>query len=123
MNNPPQCLDLMLAAWNEHDPSLVRGRLEQALAPDVVFVDPTIETWGIDEFEKNVRDFRARYPQALVRRTSGFDSHHRQHRYSWEIAVRSRVILVGFDVTETNAAGKVQKVVGFFGPLPALAAA
>lgn len=114
----PPSFDAMLAAWNERDMSRVRGRLEQALAPEVVFIDPTIETRGIDEFERNVREFRAKFPRADLRRTSGVDSHHRLHRYSWEIVIDSKVILPGFDVTETRADGKVTRVLGFFGPLP-----
>lgn len=108
----------MLEAWNETDPGRVRGHLEAALAADVVFVDPTIETRGIAEFERNVLDFRAKYPDAVLRRASGIDSHHGLHRYSWEIVVASKVILRGFDVAETDAEGLVKRVLGFFGPLP-----
>jgi hypothetical protein len=47
----PESLDHMLAAWNELDPSKVRSHLERALSPGVEFIDPSIETHGIDEFE------------------------------------------------------------------------
>ena len=113
-------IDNMLAAWNERDLSRVRGRFEAVLAPDIAFIDPTIETHGLDEFEENVRDFRSKYPQANIRRASGIDSHHNLHRYSWEIAIEAKVILVGFDVAETAEDGKVCRVLGFFGPLPQL---
>jgi SnoaL-like domain len=113
-------LDDMLAIWNERDLSRIRGHLEATLTPDVVFVDPTIETHGLDEFEQNVRDFRAKYPQASIKRASGIDSHHNLHRYGWEIAIAEKVFLVGFDVAETAESGKVCKVIGFFGPLPKL---
>ncbi len=117
----PSSFDLMLAAWNERDLSKVRAMLEQALTPDVVFVDPTIVTHGIDEFEANVREFRGKYPIADIRRSTVVDSHHDLHRYGWEISAQGKVFLVGFDVTETNAEGKVCKVLGFFGPLGKLA--
>ena len=39
----------MLAAWNESDPEKVRSHLDRALAPDVVFIDPSVVTRGIDE--------------------------------------------------------------------------
>ena len=44
----PESLDHMLAAWNEADPTLVRGHLERALAPDAHFVDPSHDIRGID---------------------------------------------------------------------------
>ena len=117
MSTYPKSFARMLDAWNERDLTRVREHLDAALAADVVFIDPTIETRGIEEFEKNVRDFRAKYPAAILRRSSVVDSHHNLHRYSWEIVINSQVFLIGFDVTETNAEGKVTRVLGFFGPL------
>jgi hypothetical protein len=42
-----ESFDHMLAAWNESDPSLVRSHLEKALAPQVRFVDPSIDVTGL----------------------------------------------------------------------------
>jgi hypothetical protein len=114
----PESLDHMLAAWNEGDPAEVRGHLDRALAPDVEFIDPSIETRGIDEFEANVHQVHGRIPGAVYARTSGVDSHHRLHRYSWQISLDGELVLPGFDVTEVDADGKVTRVLGFFGPLP-----
>jgi SnoaL-like domain len=114
----PNSFDAMFAAWNERDMSKIRGHLEQALSPEVEFIDPTIVTRGIDEFEKNVREFRAKYPEADIRRSAAVDVHHQLYRYSWEISVKSKVFLIGMDVTETNAQGMVTRVLGFFEPLP-----
>lgn len=108
----------MLAAWNERDPGEVRGHLDRALAPDVEFIDPSIETHGIDEFEANVHEVQRGIPGAVYERTSGVDSHHRLHRYSWRISRDGEVLLPGFDVTEVDDDGKVCRVLGFFGPLP-----
>lgn len=113
-------VDNMLAVWNERDLSRIRTHLELAVTPDICFIDPTIETHGLGEFEENVRDFRTKYPQAVVRRTSGIDSHHKLHRYSWEISAAGKVFLVGFDVAQTAQDGRVCRVLGFFGPLPNL---
>jgi hypothetical protein len=116
----PESFDHLLAAWNERDQSRIRVHLEHALAPDAEFVDPTIVTRGIDEFESNVREFRTRYPLASAARTSGIDSHHHLHRYSWHIVAEGKVLVQGVDVVETDASNKVRRVLGFFGPLPRL---
>ena len=70
----PESFEHMLAAWNERDPAKVRSHLEKALAPDVQFIDPSVETYGIDEFEANVHAVHARIPGAEYSRTSGVDS-------------------------------------------------
>jgi hypothetical protein len=114
----PNSLDHMLAAWNESDPSMVRGHLELALAPGVEFIDPSVETHGLDDFEANVHHVHAGIPGAVYSRTSGVDSHHGLHRYSWQITRDGEIVLIGFDVTEVDADRKVTRVLGFFGPLP-----
>ncbi len=118
MSGYPESLDHMMAAWNERDPDKVRGHLERALAPDVEFIDPSIETHGIDEFEANVHEVHARIPGADYARASGVDSHHRLHRYAWQITRDGELLMPGFDVTEVDEQGRVLRVLGFFGPLP-----
>ncbi len=118
MASHPESLDHMLAAWNESDPSRVRAHLEKALAPDAVFIDPGIETHGIDEFEANVHEVHGRIPGAVYSRTSGVDAHHRVVRYEWAIHRDGELLLPGFDVTELDEQGRVARVLGFFGPLP-----
>ena len=114
----PESFDHMMAAWNERDPSKVRAHLEKALAPDVEFIDPSIVTRGIDEFEANVHEVHQRIPGAEYRRSSGVDRHHDLVRYSWEIRRDGELLLPGFDVAEVDAEDRVRRVLGFFGPLP-----
>ena len=114
----PNSLDHMLAAWNESDPSMVRSHLERALASGVEFIDPSVVTHGLDEFEANVHNVQAGLAGATYSRTSGVDSHHRLHRYSWQISRDGGIVVTGFDVTEVDGDGKVTRVLGFFGPLP-----
>ena len=118
MADYPESFDHMLAAWNEHDLEKVRGHLERALAAEVVFVDPSIVTTGIDEFEANVREFRTRLPDAVCSRASGVDAHHDLYRYAWEIHRSGELFLPGFDVVRIDAEQRVLRVEGFFGPLP-----
>ena len=118
MPDYPECFDHMLAAWNEPDPARIRGHLEQALDPEVRFVDPSIDVTGIDAFEVNVHEVHARLPGAVYLRTSGIDTQHGFHRYHWAIHQQGELVLPGFDVAETNAAGLVVCVIGFFGSIP-----
>ncbi len=117
MNTAPESFDHMLAAWNERDPTRVRDHLERALAPGVHFVDPSIDLVGIDEFEANVHRVHEQVPGAVYSRTSDVDAHHGHHRYHWAIHLDGELLLAGFDVAVTDAEARVEKVIGFFGPL------
>lgn len=118
MSDYPAILDHMLAAWNESDPSKVRGHLDKCLAPEVRFVDPSIDVTGVAGFEANVHEVHGQLPGAVYSRTSGVDSHHGMYRYTWAIHQEGKLVLAGFDVVETDASDRVARVLGFFGPLP-----
>lgn len=118
MSDYPASLDHMLAAWNEPDKSRVREHLERALAPDIRFVDPSIDVTGIDGFEANVHDVQAKIPGAVYSRTSGVDTHHGFYRYHWAIHQNGELVISGFDVAEIDQSGRVVLVIGFFGPVP-----
>ena len=122
MQEYPESLDHMMAAWNEREPAQVRGHLERALSPDVVFIDPSIVTRGIDEFEANVHEVHSRLPEAEYGRSSGVDLHHDVARYAWEIRRAGELLMPGFDVAELDREGRVLRVIGFFGPLPGIGA-
>lgn len=117
MSDHPESFDRMLSAWNATDPGEIRALLDEALAPDVHFVDPANDVRGIDAFLAMVHEVQARIPGAVYARASRVDSHHRLHRYHWTIHRDGKLLLPGFDVTETDAEGRVARVLGFFGPL------
>ena len=85
MSEYPESFDHMLAAWNESDASRVRSHLGKALAPQVRFVDPSIDVTGIDGFEVNVHEVHAKNPGNVYSRASKVDSQHGFHRYHWAI--------------------------------------
>ncbi len=99
------------------DPSRVRAHLDRALAPNVRFVDPSVDLVGVDAFEANIHRSTSSCPGATYSRVSEVDSHHDHHRYHWAIHSGGDLILAGFDVTVTDDDGRVEQVIGFFGPL------
>lgn len=116
----PASLDHMLAAWNEADPEKIRGHLEKALAPEIVFADPDNFVEGIDAFEAMVREFRKKIPNAKSERTSGFNEQNRRYRYKWLVSAGDQPLVPGMDITEINNDGLVVRVDGFFGAIPKL---
>ena len=110
-------LEKMLAAWNASDPAEIRAHVEAALEHNVHFVDPKHNIIGREPFIRMVEDIQEQVPGAVYSRTSeiGFQNNH--CRYHWAIHVKDQLVMSGFDVTEVNDAGKIVKVIGFFGEL------
>jgi hypothetical protein len=76
-----------LAVWNERDLNQIRTHIDETIAENVVFADPTNFIHGRDDFEKMVKEFRLKHPESIIKRTSGIDSHNNRSRYSWGIYV------------------------------------
>lgn len=110
-------LEHMLAAWNTADEAKIREHVDAALEHNVHFVDPKNNIIGREAFVQMVLRTHKQLPGGVYSRTSdvGFQNNH--CRYHWEIHQDGNLILPGFDVTEVNDAGRIVKVIGFFGEL------
>ncbi len=120
MSKHPESLANYLAAWNEMDPSKIRGHLDRSCAQDVLFIDPANTTRNIDELEVMIKSARVERPTATYHRTSGVDGHNLRYRYYWEVRMDGKALMPGMDVTTLNEQGAVLQIDGFFGTMPAL---
>ena len=107
-----------LAVWNERDLTRIRKHIDETIAENVIFADPNNFIHGRDAFEEMVKEFRLKYPEAVVKRTSGIDSHNRRYRYGWGIYGGGVLVLRGIDVVQLNEKGLIERIDGFFGDLP-----
>lgn len=124
MSQLPACFGTLLTAWNEHDPARLRELVEACLTADVAFTDPHYKIVGIDAFIDQVNEFRAREPGARLVPTSGVDLHHDRARYSWSVVRPDGSRFDGFDAVQLDLAkGRISRIDGFFGPLPAVGVA
>lgn len=121
MTTLPDCFSKMLAAWNEYDPVELRRLVEAALTEDVEFTDPNYQITGIDAFIDQVNEFRAEAGKVRLMPTSAVDLHHDRARYSWVVLYPDGTRFEGFDAVALDLAqGKIRRIDGFFGPLPAV---
>lgn len=60
---------------------------------------------------------QSQIPGARYSRASEVGFQNNFCRYHWEIHQGEDLLLSGFDMTEVNDAGRVAKVIGFFGEL------
>lgn len=105
-------------AWSVSD----RGRrdllLRQSVVDDVLYLDPTVEVAGVSALGAHIGSVVARYPGARITITSALDIHHRFLRFAWQKTLADGSSLPeGVDVCEVADDGRLQKIVGFFGPL------
>ena len=110
----------MLDAWNEQRLDKIRVHVDKCIAENIVFADPSNFIHGRDAFAEMIKRFRLAYPESIVKRTSGIDSHNNRYRYTWAIYVGEMLIVKGFDVAQVDENGLVERIDGFFGDFPPL---
>jgi hypothetical protein len=119
MNDITTIVDTYLAAFNETDAARSQQLTERAWAGDGRYVDPMFEVRGHAELAGMGPLIAAKYPGHRFRRVSGVDSHHGQLRFAWEFAASDgKVVMAGLDIGELASDGRLQRITGFFGPLP-----
>ncbi len=118
MSTGYESLEKMMQIWNSSDADEIERLTDEALEHNVHFVDPTHNIIGRKAFVEMVHRTHKRIPGAVYSRASEVDAQNNFCRYHWKIDLDGKRLVDGFDVTEINDAGRVVKVVGFFGELP-----
>jgi hypothetical protein len=115
-----QLLESYFAMWREPDAAARRPLVEQAFTPDGRHVDPLADAHGYDELTDMVGNVHAHYPGFAIERTSGIDQHGDQLRFAWQVRLADGSVLVdGIDIGELAPDGRLARVAGFWGELPA----
>lgn len=113
-------IDNHLAGYAEPDPDRRRDLLSAAWADDGHLIDPPLEGVGLDAIVGCGEAVVTHYPGHRFVRTSDVDAHHDTARYSWELRDSDdSVVLEGVDIADLGHDGRLRRIVGFFGPLPA----
>ncbi len=110
-------LTKMMAIWNSSDADEIKRLADEALEHNVHFADPTHNIIGRDLFVEMVHRTHKRIPGATYARASRIEIQNNFCRYHWKIDLEGKRLVDGFDVVEVNDAGKIVKVLGFFGLL------
>ncbi len=113
-------VDGYLAAWNEPDAARRAELIAQVWAEDGRLVDPPLTGDGHGGISDMAAAMQEHYAGHRFRRASGVDAHHEHLRFAWElVGPDGAVALTGLDVGELAADGRLRRVTGFFGELPA----
>jgi hypothetical protein len=123
MNDLTTTIDTYLAAWTEPDPARRTALVAQVWAGDGRLIDPPLTAEAHDGISAMMAALQGQFPGHTFRRASGIDEHHGQFRFAWElVGPDGAAALSGIDVGEIGADGKLSRIAGFFGDLPAASA-
>jgi hypothetical protein len=113
-------VDGYLSAWNEEDPARRAALIAQVWTEDGRLVDPPMTGEGRDGISAVAEALQAQFAGHRFRRASGVDAHHDRLRFAWElVGPDGAVAITGLDVGELAGDGRLRRITGFFGELPA----
>ena len=108
-------------AWNEPDGEARRALLAEAWTDAGVYCDPMARAEGRAALDAHIAGLQQEYPGARIEMTSGADEHDGYFRFGWRmVGPDGSTFVEGFDVGHRADDGRIDLIVGFFGPFPPL---
>lgn len=109
-----------LATWNETDPQARRKAVDDLFAADVRYVDPVAAVEGREALAGLIGAMQAQFPGFVFTAGGPADAHHDQGRFTWHLGpLGAEPPVIGFDVVELDADGRIRLVLGFVDRVPA----
>ena len=109
-----------LAAWNETDPQRRRAAIEEAFTADIRYVDPVAAVEGHAALDGLIGAVQGQFPGWGFTPGGPVDAHHEQARFTWHLGpAGEEPVVIGFDVAELGADGRIRTVLGFIDQAPA----
>ena len=108
--------------WNETDPTARRAAVDELYSEHARYIDPMAVAEGREAIAATIGAVQGQFPGFVFRLAGPVDAHHDQARFGWELGPAGQEApIVGFDVAVTDAAGRIQTVLGFLDKVPAAA--
>jgi len=108
-----------VAAWNEPDAAMRLQILERCWAEEAAYVDPKTDLRGRAALGDHIAKVQAGRPGARIEMMSDVDLHHNVVRFLWRLVLADGSCGdTSIDFGEVDAAGRLTKIVGFFGEAP-----
>lgn len=109
-----------LAAWNETDAVKRHVLLEAAFADDVTYTDPLASIEGRDALDMVIGAVQGQFAGLVFSVGGPVDGHHDIVRFTWNLGPEGgEALVVGFDVAQLAADGRMRRVSGFLDKVPA----
>jgi hypothetical protein len=118
MSDLATTIDTYLEAYGEPDGPRRAELIRRVFTAEGRLIDPPLDAAGHDGIAAMAAAVQGQFPGHRFRRTSAVDAHHDFARYTWELlGPDGAPAVAGMDVVETDADGRIVRVVGFFGDL------
>jgi hypothetical protein len=112
-------IDRYCQAWSDPDPERRRALLGAVWADGATYTDPTVHAVGAAALLDHIANTQQRRPGGRVVRTSTIELHHDVARFEWHAVLPDgSVIREGVDIAILDTTGRIERMIGFFGPLP-----
>jgi len=109
------------SSWNEPDEAARRQLLESAWADDGTYCDPTASVESREALIAHIGGMQGAMPGHTIDLVTVADEHDGHLRFGWAMhGPDGSAVLEGMDYGRLAADGRIQQIVGFFGPLAAL---
>jgi len=120
MSDLTTTVDAYLSAYGEPDAARRAELISQVWAADGELVDPPLAAEGHAGISDMAATVQGQFAGHRFRRVSAIDEHHGRFRFAWElVAPDGSVAVAGTDVGELAGDGRLRRITGFFGELPA----
>ncbi|HEY6560996.1 MAG TPA: hypothetical protein VI072_27160 [Polyangiaceae bacterium] len=119
-----EAVELYGAGWNERDGARRDCLFARSVSPDLVYVDPTIDTTTADGLSAAIADFQTNAPGASIVQLSGLDERDGELRFTWDFRLTDPATQVtqsavkGVDYMEIGEDGLITNIRGYWEPLP-----
>jgi hypothetical protein len=112
-------IDRYLAAWNATEPAARREAIAAVFTPDARYVDPLADVSGHDGVDALIAGAQAQFAGLAFSRGELLDAHHDVVRFTWHLGpAGAEPVVIGFDVAEIAADGRLSRVHGFLDKVP-----
>ena len=113
-------VDTYLEMWRTTDADERAALVGQTFTDDGRHVDQHADATGHEELTEMIAGVHTGFPGFQMARTSGIDRFGDQLRFTWELlGADGALIVAGLDIGEVASDGRLRRVTGFWGDLPA----
>src|ERR1700730_1867050 len=114
MNDFGQLAQRYIDAWNETDPAIRRRLIETTWAAGGRYVDPLADVQGHAAIDATLAAVQAQFPALTLALAGPPDAHYYQARLTSELRpAGGEALVIGFDVAQRDADGRLSLVLGF----------
>ncbi len=113
-------LDAYGAAWREPDADKRLELLNACWSDEGRYLDPNGSASGRDALAAHIGRFQQQMPGARIELTSSASAHNARIYFTWRLVTAAgAVAMEGVDFGRLAEDGRIDEIVGFFGPPPA----